>query len=91
MEMESDVRRNATGRTGGMQRRPGKADTYHAVSYVHAARRALNDAEDYLDGRSICPNPYERARVALALAESNLNAANEALAGLVDTDQTPER
>lgn len=87
--MESDVGSDAIGRTGGMQRRTAKADTYHALSCVHAARRALNDAESYLNGTAICDNPYERARLAVALAEGNINAANEALTGLVDTEQTP--
>jgi len=72
-------------------RRPKEPETYHALSCVHAARRALADAESYLNGTSICPNPYERARVALALTEANVHAAAEELAGFVDTPGTDEQ
>lgn len=60
-------------------------DTYFALSCIHAARKALGDAESYINGNVAgCPNPYERARVALALAEANVATATEEARGFVD-------
>lgn len=85
--MESDVRTDASHRSDGMRRyRPTERDTYHALSCIHSARRALADAESYISGKVACSNPYERARLALALAEANAHTALEEAAGFLDSD-----
>jgi hypothetical protein len=72
-------------------RATSERETYHALSCIHAARRALGDAESYINGNAACPNPYERARVALALAEANIATATEEARSFVDIAGTVEQ